>query len=295
MIDTLIHTSEVPMDIYRDIIDKSVYELKKILVAYTEEYHLSYGETDEDHLICCRNNGRDYYYRARKAEGKYIRKGLGKNPSAIGYLARKEYLRLAIDSLRNNIDVLDSACEELEDIGFESLVSRMSMAYRKLPEEAFFSKEVAGVDCLSGENEDRIRRHREWAAGPYEKSDYMPEQRRFMTSAGFRVRSKSEQHIVEQLVNYGIPFRYEQVIHINNKRYSADFTFRDRIGELFYWEHAGMMDVPKYMDAYHRKMDAFEKIDIVPWKNLLITYDIDGVINVPMVKSIIEHDVIPRL
>ena len=284
------------MDIFRDQINRMVYEQKKLLAAYTREYDACYGGESESQLICCRNHGRDVYYRAcRDSNGRYARKSLSKDPDAINTLARKEYLRVVIDTLRNNLDVFDDMCKNLRDLDLESLAPRMLKAYRKLPEEAFFSKEVAGVDCLSGENEDRIRRHREWAAEPYEKSDYMPEHRRFMTSAGFRVRSKSEQHIVEQLVNYGIPFRYEQVIHINNKRYSADFTFRDRIGELFYWEHAGMMDVPKYVDAYHRKMDAFEKIDIVPWKNLLITYDIDGVINVPMVKSIIEHDVIPRL
>lgn len=283
------------MDIFRDQIDRIVYEQKKLLEVYTNEYSRNYEPDDGTHLVCCRNNGRDTFYRAYREKGRRIRKSLSKDPDAIRVLARKEYLRVVIPALKNNVEIFDTSCAGLKDLGFETIMSQMSGSYRKLPEEAFFSKEVAGVDCLSGENEDRIRRHREWAAEPYEKSDYMPEHRRFMTSAGFRVRSKSEQHIVEQLVNYGIPFRYEQVIHINNKRYSADFTFRDRIGELFYWEHAGMMDVPKYVDGYHRKMDAFEKIDIVPWKNLLITYDIDGVINVPMVKSIIEHDVIPRL
>jgi len=42
-------------------------------------------------------------------------------------------------------------------------------------------------------------------------------------------------------------------------------------------------------------MDSFESIGIVPWKNLIITYDIDGAVNIPMIKSIIENDVIPRM
>lgn len=116
-----------------------------------------------------------------------------------------------------------------------------------------------------------------------------------MTSGGFRVRSKSEQLIAEQLIGRGVPFRYEQVIHIDGLSYSADFTFREMSGDLFYWEHAGMMDIPKYADSHHRKMNAFKSIGIVPWKNLIITYDIDGVISIPMIRSIIENDVIPRL
>ncbi len=122
-----------------------------------------------------------------------------------------------------------------------------------------------------------------------------PENRRFPTSAGFKVRSKSEQSIVEQLVNYGVPFRYEEVIWINGWQYSSDFTFRDREKKKFYWEHAGMMDQEPYRNSHKRKMDVLEDAGIVPWKNLIVTYDMDGVINIPLIKSIIENEVLPRL
>lgn len=42
-------------------------------------------------------------------------------------------------------------------------------------------------------------------------------------------------------------------------------------------------------------MELMEKGGIVPWRNLIVTYDIDDYINIPMIKSIIEKDVIPRL
>ena len=118
----------------------------------------------------------------------------------------------------------------------------MRKAYRGLPDEYFFK----GLFDRPGINQkdqylEGIRRHVEWAKAPYEKSTYKPEKRIFPTSAGFKVRSKSEQSIVEQLVNYGVPFRYEEVIWINNWQYSSDFTFRDRYKKKFYWEHAGMM------------------------------------------------------
>ena len=56
-----------------------------------------------------------------------------------------------------------------------------------------------------------------------------------------------------------------------------------------------MMNDPLYRGRHKRKMDLLEEFGIVPWKNMIITYDNDGEINVPMIKSIIEHDVIPRL
>jgi len=46
---------------------------------------------------------------------------------------------------------------------------------------------------------------------------------------------------------------------------------------------------------HKKKMDLLEQAGIVPWKNLIVTYDNDAVINVPLIKSIIEKDVIPRL
>ena len=284
------------MDIFREQTGRIVYEQKRTLENYTNEYSLNCGLCNDAHLICCKNNGVDIYYQAhRDKDGKYIRKSISNNTDAINTLARKEYLRVAISVIKNNIAVFDTASEKLNDVGIESLRPRMQKAYRGLPEECFFANTLGKVDGLSGDSEDRLRRHREWAREPYEKSNYNPEGRRFMTSAGFRVRSKSEQHIVEQLVNYGVPFRYEQVIHVNDRSYSADFTFRDSRGELFYWEHAGMMDTPSYVSRYYRKMDVFAGIGIVPWRNLIITYDIDGVINVPLIKSIIKDDVIPRL
>ena len=282
------------MEIYRDQINRMVNEQKKLLKIYTREYRRSYGTDEGASLICCRNHGRDTYYRAHIENGKYIRKNIDNDEDAINSLARKEYLRITIDALRNNIDVLEASSAKLSATDFDSIKLQMNKAYKGLTDERFFAN-GAGAVMISGKKDDHLRRHREWASEPYEKSTHYPEGRRFMTSAGFRVRSKSEQHIVEQLVNYGVPFRYEQVIHINEIDYAPDFTFRDRNMDLFYWEHAGMMDNPKYVDGYFNKMNAYNGIGIVPWKNLIITYDIDGTINVPMIKSIIENEVIPRL
>lgn len=283
------------MDIYREEIARMVYEQKKMLDDYTREYASKYKDNEEDRLICCMNHSRETYYRAHNENGRYVRKSISNDQSAINALARKEYLRAAIAALRSNIDVLESSCGKLNDLDFDSIRKGMYKACRELPDECFFGSGTGRGLMISGDGEDRFGMHRAWAEEAYEKSDFMPERRRYMTSAGFRVRSKSEQHIVEQLVNYGVPFRYEQVVRIDGISYSADFTFRGRSMELFYWEHAGMMDVPKYVDSYYRKMNSFEAAGIVPWKNLIVTYDIDGVINIPLIKSIIENDVIPRM
>jgi len=285
------------MDIYKDQIAEMVYEQKKLLDDYTQEYRTLYENDgdEDDRLVCCMNHGRKTYYRARRENGRYIRKSLSRDQEAINTLARKEFLKVTMGKLKHNIDVLEPACEKLDDLDFDSIRARMYKTCRELPDECFFADGSGRRKMLPGGGKDGFRLHREWANESYEKSDYMPERRRLMTSGGFRVRSKSEQIIAEQLISYGVPFRYEQVVRIDGLSYSADFTFRDRYMELFYWEHAGMMDDQNYVRSYFRKIRSFESIGIVPWKNLIITYDVEGAINIPMIKSIIEYDVIPRL
>lgn len=84
------------MDIYKDQIAKMVYEQKKLLEDYTREYRdLCENDGDgEDRLVCCINHDRKTYYRARRVNGRYVRKSLGRDTEAINALARKEFLKV---------------------------------------------------------------------------------------------------------------------------------------------------------------------------------------------------------
>lgn len=280
------------MDIYRDQIENIVWEQKKLLEYHTRELRNS----QDGSLWCCMNGGKETFYHTYHKDGRYVRTAIGREPDKMKALARGEYLSVASKALEHNIGVLEKAEKNLITYDFDYLKGKMKKAYRKLPYEYFFGDQIGGegIFAVAG-TEDALKRHSAWAKEPYEKSTYKPELRRLPTSAGYKVRSKSEQHIVEQLVNYGVPHRYEQVIRAGSNVFASDWVFRDRNLELFYWEHAGMMDDPVYRARHKRKMVQLEQAGIVPWRNLIITYDNDGVINVPLIKSIIEKDVIPRL
>lgn len=278
------------MGIYKDQIAEMVYEQKKMLNIYTHENEIS----PEGNLACCINHGRETYYHTSVEEGRYKRTALSKDSDIIKSLARREYLTLSIKALENNIKVLERAEKAMMAGDIDHLKELMQKAYRGLPDEYFFGSGAGGIYQIAG-TEEAIKRHIEWGKEPYEKSTYKPEKLRLPTSAGYKVRSKSEQHITEQLVNYGVPHRYEQVLRIGSEVLVPDYTFRGWNLELFYWEHAGMMDDPYYCARHKKKMALLEQAGIVPWKNLIVTYDNDGVINVPLIKSIIENDVIPRL
>lgn len=283
------------MSDYKDQIEKMVYESRKLLDLYTREY----SKCVDGYLMRCKNHGKDTFYHAirpKPAGARSERKSINGDHNMIKALARKEYLEKVVEVLQTNVDILEKAGSGLRYADIDHLRVKMARAFEGLPDEYFFDGWLDRPEIYTKDNYlEGIRRHADWAKEPFEQSNYKIEGRRFPTSAGFDVRSKSEQSIVEQLVNYGVPFRYEEVIRIAGKAYSADFTFRTRQMDRYYWEHAGMMDDPVYANRHKRKMNDFERIGIVPWKNLIITYDMNGVINVPLIKSIIENEILPKL
>lgn len=104
------------------------------------------------------------------------------------------------------------------------------------------------------------------------------------------MRSKSELLIAEKLYEFDVPFRYEEIIHINGQRFSPDFRIMLPDKGVKYWEHCGMMENMQYRIRNSRKMTEYEKAGIVPWKNLIITYDtMDGGINLAAVEAEIRN------
>ena len=49
-----------------------------------------------------------------------------------------------------------------------------------------------------------------------------------------------------------------------------------------------MMDLPNYRKKNAEKLAAYEELGIVPWDNLIVTYDKDGSIDLRMAEAIIR-------
>ena len=62
------------------------------------------------------------------------------------------------------------------------------------------------------------------------------------------MRSKSEAMIAMNLYVQKIPYRYECELKLGSITLFPDFTIRHpETGEIFYWEHFGMMDKSEYV------------------------------------------------
>ena len=85
------------------------------------------------------------------------------------------------------------------------------------------------------------------------------------TQRGERVRSKSELIIADKLHVAGIDYSYEPRVDLNGSERYPDFVIEDDdSGEIWYWEHLGMMSVPAYQKRWEKKLADYKAAGILP-------------------------------
>ena len=86
--------------------------------------------------------------------------------------------------------------------------------------------------------------------------------------------SKSESMIAIALSEHEIPFRYENLITIDNATFAPDFTIlHPQTGQIMYWEHFGLMEDEKYLNDFSHKIMCYAKNQIYLGENLIATFE----------------------
>lgn len=241
-------------------IEEMLYFYMKLHEKYNEEI----STLPKGHLISCKRGNSYSFFHIEGSD--YKRKGITKDINLIKGLCRKQFLEELLKRLEQNIATLRKI--KLNDLSFETVYDALGNAYKRVPLEYY--------------NDENVN----WSNQPYEQSNYRPEMKRHTTSRGLKVRSKSEVIIAETLYAYDINFRYEEVMWVNEHQFIPDFTIMTPSNRMFYWEHCGMTNNPEYMRHHKWKMEQYEKIGIVPWKNLIVTYDTEeGIIDTNVIRS----------
>ncbi len=130
-----------------------------------------------------------------------------------------------------------------------------------------------------------------WSNEPYEKNSKHPENLIHKCTSGILVRSKSESIIASYLHIKKIPFRYECVLHLNGISVFPDFTIRHpKTGQVYYWEHFGMMDQSAYAKNAGLKLQNYIAHGIIPSIQLITTYETEEYpLSAAMVEDIVQH------
>ena len=224
-------------------------------------------------------NGKPGYFRVDYDNQKRRRTLISNDRDEIRALLRKEYLNRQLVYLQNAEREINNAAKRIcepDDMPLQSVMKK-----HKWLDEELLTAAQHGPSYSS------------WADEPYEQYTRYPEGKIHRTSRGPLVRSKSEVLIAESLYKACIPFRYEQILHIAEFSYAPDFTIRRSDGKIFFWEHQGRMFDTKYMDRHFSKMRVYFAEGIVPWDNLILTYDsFDGRVDVREIETQIKQKLI---
>lgn len=229
-------------------------------------------------------------YRAMRPEGTYYyhlqpprgfrksrkRVGITRDEEMIHRLARKRYVQESLSLARRNLQVLQEARADYVPQDPSSLRAALGGPYSDLPLEMFAPWTPAAPPDPNAYNQ--------W------KNNYRPRELTQTSADGVPMRTKSEVNIAGRLGHFSVENIYEKPLVLNGITFHPDFTIRrPRDGKTIYWEHVGMMDDPGYRLRHERKMAVYEEYGIVPWSNLILTYDdANGGIDVKLVDGLIR-------
>ena len=205
----------------------------------------------------CAKNGKNYkWYESVEGVGRYIPK---KRRSYAEKLARYKYLQALRQDITKQIKAINTFLKYQN--------SENGLAQKMLENEAYAELLKPYVKTMS---EELL----EWQNASYSTNPLFPEALVCRTKANVFVRSKSEAMIASMLFSRKIPFHYEELLLVGDDSYYPDFTIKHPItGEIYYWEHLGMMDDLKYVHKNLAKLQHYAMNGIVLGVNLIITYE----------------------
>ena len=211
----------------------------------------------EGQLYCSSSGKYTKWFCSNGKEQIYIPK---KKRRLAEQLALKKYLTLQLKNLQHEKIAIDFYLRHHDKDAEQKEVSLLnSPAYKELLSPFYqpISQELF-----------------EWTNSPYEKNDNYSESLKHKAVSGGYVRSKSEQIIDMVLYNNKIPFRYECALRFGETVFYPDFTIRHpKTGQLFYWEHFGLMDDADYSKKAYSKLQTYTSHGLIPTIQLITTYE----------------------
>ena len=205
----------------------------------------------------CRNiRGHYRYY----LDQKYLKK---EEVKSIKRLVEQEYYAKLLPEIEKQIANLKNALVNVDERKLEKIYNDMQPGKRKLITSGILSRE------------EKIRRFEEET---YESKLIDDDRTEIYTNKGERVRSKSEKIIVDHFERRGILYRYEKPLYLmvdgQRKPFYPDFTVMNkRTAKILYVEHFGMLDDSGYYNGTLRKLDIYEKNDILIGRDLLLFHE----------------------
>lgn len=223
------------------------------------------------------NNGFPRYYHVTtqtNRNGKYIGR---KNISLASQLSTKSYYQQLNKKIGQELHLLNQYLTTHQENSLEDIYTNLNPHHREL------ISPLIVPDNIYIEN---------WENESYEPNPYYPENKIYSTRKDELVRSKSEVILADMYTDLGIPYRYEAPLYLDNGQVKyPDFTLLNiETREIIYHEHLGLLDDEAYFRNNLYKLQEYLSTGIYPGKNLIITYEAEGLpLNIKQVRNMITE------
>lgn len=258
-------------------VKKQLEERQKYLGRLTEEKEEALKGAPKGFLhICKKENKLQYYVRkdSGDAGGEYIRQ---KDIEVAAKLAQRDYDRQVIRAAEKEQMAIERYQKSLPEADVEHLFEGLHVGRKCL------------VTPVCQTEEQFVE---SWKKIQFQEKGFEEGAPEFFSAKGERMRSKSEVLIADMLEREGIPYRYEAPIVLRGiGRIYPDFTVLNvRLRKEIYWEHLGMMDHLEYAENALNRIGLYEKNEIWPGNNLILTYESrKNPLNQKLIQRTIEH------
>lgn len=228
--------------------------------------------------------GKAYYYQKYKneEENSYVVHYIERKDEKLAMkLAQKGYFIMIKPLLEKEIKALEQFLESYNTRDVEEVYDGLAEERKKLVTPVRMSKK------------ELINK---WESEKFELYKGYEENLKYETEGGEIVRSKSEVIIANLLYSKRnvLRYKYERPLDVrkNGRLFTIhpDFTIMNiNTGKVVYWEHAGCMDNVEYVNDFICKVNTYISNNIIPGKNLIITYEtLDSPLNINTIKILIS-------
>lgn len=221
--------------------------------------------------------GNTYHYfhrtEAKDTLGVYIKENNKKLAKA---LAQKAYDKKIVAEAGKELKILDEFLNKTESRAIGNIYDNMHPG-KKILINPVYKDQTTFVSA--------------WEAVSYEPGYFMPGEKEHYTVKHERVRSKAEENIANMMAMYGIPYRYEFPLLLDNVERRPDFTCLNvRTRKEFIWEHFGMLDMEDYALKNVDKISRYILNGYIPGDNFIMTFETQNKpLHSGVIKAMIEN------
>ncbi len=238
---------------------KEMTERRKLLIDMIKNLKKRSLKAPPGSLRIKTSHNRDQYFHYGDSGLNYIPR---KDDELAFRLAQKDYEEKLISAFEAQLKAIDQFLKCYDHNAPMKVYEDLSVQRKRIVKSIFMS------------DEEYVK---QWLSEPYDKLGFKNGDPVYITANGERVRSKSEMLIANELLRFGIPYRYEFPVFSDGVKIAApDFNCLNvRLHKDYYWEHLGMMGNEEYANNNCRKMERYLTAKDFDMTKLITTYETD--------------------